>query len=236
MLLLLTLVQFRSKCLQCQQDKFIKLLVNLKKLIRKLKMSSTQTNNYHHGNLQSVLIETALKLMEDRGGCQFTLREVSRIAGVTHTAPYRHFADKASLLSELAKLGFDRMGLELSKNIDSKLKVEDQLMSAARSYIEFGTKNPALYQLMFSNDPGTKNNVHLNERAMATLNLLINILELGQREGVIKNRPVKGLAAACWAQVHGLTLLSIHGLLLEEKVGKNPIESALKNLMNGINA
>jgi AcrR family transcriptional regulator len=199
-------------------------------------MSDAQTNNYHHGNLQSALIETALKLMEERGGCQFTLREVARIAGVTHTAPYRHFADKASLLSELAKLGFDRMSLELSKNIHTKPKVGDQLIAAAKSYIEFGTKNPALYQLMFSNTLGTKNDVHLNERAMATLNLLITILELGQREGVIKKRPIKGLAAACWAQVHGLTLLSIHGLLVEEKVGKNAIDSALQNLIDGVKA
>lgn len=199
-------------------------------------MKSIQNNNYHHGDLQNALIEAALKLIKKKNGWQFTLREVARIAGVSHTALYRHFADKASLLTELAIFGFEKMANEISKTIDTKLSAKDQLIAAAKSYIEFGTKNSALYQLMFSSEAGTKNNVHLNERAIETFSLLIRILEKGQHKGLIRNRPIKGLAAACWAQVHGLTMLSIHGLLLPEKVGENPIGSALESLIEGIEA
>ena len=107
-------------------------------------MKSIQNNNYHHGDLQNALIEAALKLIKKKNGWQFTLREVARIAGVSHTAPYRHFADKASLLTELAIFGFEKMANEISKTIDTKLSAKDQLIAAAKSYIEFGTKNSAL--------------------------------------------------------------------------------------------
>ena len=96
-------------------------------------MKLIQNNNYHHGDLQNALIEAALKLIKKKNGWQFTLREVAGIAGVSHTAPYRHFADKASLLTELAILGFEKMANEISKAIDAKLSSKDQLIAAAKS-------------------------------------------------------------------------------------------------------
>ena len=189
---------------------------------------------YHHGDLRRVLIESALAMLHEFKSWQFTLREVARRAGVSHAAPYRHFPDKAALLSELAKVGFDKLGVELTAALLDHLSVEEQLAVAAKAYIKFGNANPALYHLMFSGDAGDKEEVHLNERATATLNVLIALLERGQNEGVFKKRPVQGHAGACWALVHGLTMLSMNGLLLPEKVGDKPIDSALATLLEGL--
>jgi len=191
---------------------------------------------YHHGDLRRVLIESALDMLHEFKSWQFTLREVARRAGVSHAAPYRHFPDKVALLSELAKVGFDMLGVELTAALLDHLSVEEQLVVAAKAYIKFGNANPALYHLMFSSDAGEQDEVHLNERAIATLNVLTTLLERGQKEGVFKNRPVHGNAGACWALVHGLTMLSMNGLLLPEKVGDKPIDSALATLLEGLRA
>ncbi len=45
---------------------------------------------------------------------------------------------------------------------------------------------------------------------------------------------MRGQAAACWALLHGLAMLSIDGLLLHEKVGDNAIEAALGALLEGL--
>jgi AcrR family transcriptional regulator len=196
----------------------------------------TESNNqpYHHGDLRRALIEAALGMLQEDKSWQFTLREVARRAGVSHTAPYRHFPDKAALLAELARVGFDKMGEQLTAAIQGNLPIEEQLIAIGKAYIEFGVANPALYHLMFSADAGEKEEVHLHERAMATLNVLITLLKRGQEEGVLKIRPVQGQAAGCWAMVHGLTMLAINGLLLPKKVGENPIESALATLLEGV--
>lgn len=191
---------------------------------------------YHHGDLRRTLTESALQMLQESKSWQFTLREVARRAGVSHAAPYRHFPDKAALLSELAKVGFDMLGVELTAALLDHLSVEEQFAVAAKAYIKFGNANPALYHLMFSSDAGAQDEVHLNERATSTLNVLIALLERGQKEGVFKKRPVQGHAAACWALVHGLTLLSMNGLLLPEKVGDKPIDSALTTLIEGLRA
>ncbi len=192
----------------------------------------TESNNqpYHHGDLRRVLIEAALGMLQEDKGLQFTLREIARRAGVSHAAPYRHFSDKVALLTELAEVGFEKMGEQLTAAIQENLPIEEQLIAIAKAYIKFGTSNPALYQLMFSADAGEKE----DERAMATLNILITLLKRGQEEGAFKIRPLQGHAAACCAMVHGLTMLAIHGLLEPEKFGENPIESALATLLEGI--
>jgi len=61
-----------------------------------------------------------------------------------------------------------------------------------------------------------------------------DVLERGQQAGVFRKRTLQGQAAACWAQVHGLTMLSIDGLLLPEKVGGNPVNAALTALLEGL--
>lgn len=75
---------------------------------------------YHHGDLRRAIIETALDTLQEQQGWQFTLREIARRANVSHSAPYRHFPDKAALLHELALIGFDRLRDELAASIDPR--------------------------------------------------------------------------------------------------------------------
>jgi AcrR family transcriptional regulator len=48
------------------------------------------------------LIEAAAELRDRGGPAAVTLREVGRIAGVSRSAPYRHFSDKGALLAVIA--------------------------------------------------------------------------------------------------------------------------------------
>jgi AcrR family transcriptional regulator len=46
---------------------------------------------YHHGNLREALLEAAIALIAEVGPTAFTLREVARRAGVSHTRPIATF-------------------------------------------------------------------------------------------------------------------------------------------------
>jgi hypothetical protein len=94
--------------------------------------------------------------------------------------------------------------------------------------------NPALYRLMFSAEEGMSVGMHLNERAMAVFELVLGLLHRGQAAGSVRERPIEGQAAACWGLVHGMTMLSIEGLLLPGKVGPTPLDSALSALVEGL--
>jgi hypothetical protein len=87
---------------------------------------------------------------------------------------------------------------------------------------------------MFGAEVANGSDLHLDARALGAFGLLIDLLERGQAAGVIRKRPVRGQAAACWAQLHGLTMLTLDGLLLPEKVGDNAIKAALETLREGL--
>src|SRR6187431_1925191 len=56
---------------------------------------------YHHGDLRAALLAAGLELA--RGGVDaVTVREVTRVAGVSPNAAYRHFADHRSLVVAVA--------------------------------------------------------------------------------------------------------------------------------------
>lgn len=195
----------------------------------------TDKKPYHHGDLRRTIIETAEQMLDESHGWQFTLREVARRAEVSHAAPYRHFPDKAALLTELSLRSFDQLGAEMTAAITPKPdNIRDEFIQFALAYIQFGTRNPARYRLMFSNEAGTLESTHLTARSMAPLEMLIELLQRGQKTGEFKPQALQGQAAACWAQVHGITMLAIEGLLLPEKVGNTPIQAALDTLLDGL--
>lgn len=190
---------------------------------------------YHHGDLRRVVIETAGRMLREDRGWEFTLREVARRAGVSHAAPYKHFPDKRALLVELAIQGFEQLGRAMTAAATPRPRSSrKEVLAVANAYVQFGVANPALYRLMFSSEAGDPSSVHLNERVLRTFGVLLDVLERGQQAGAFRKRPLPGQAAACWAQVHGLTMLSIDGLLLPEKVGGNPVNAALATLLEGL--
>ncbi|MGE0280475.1 MAG: TetR/AcrR family transcriptional regulator [Rhizobiaceae bacterium] len=198
-------------------------------------MQETEKRPYHHGGLRQAVIDTAMGMLVENDDWQFTLREIARRAGVSHAAPYKHFPDKGALLAEIALIGFDRLR-ETFLEADSRSADDLPRAFAAkgRAYIEFGRQNPALYRLMFGGELSKAENVHLNKRALGAFDTLIDLLERGQAAGFIRKRPVRGQATAVWAQLHGLTMLMLDGMLRPEKVGENAIEAALETMQEGL--
>lgn len=193
-----------------------------------------QPKRYHHGDLRRALLDAALEVLAEGKGWQFTLREIARRAGVSHTAAYKHFPDKAALLSELAAIGFERLrtGLLVALS-DGDHASHDSFVAMARAYVRFGLSNPNLYRLMFSADARQSANDRRDDRGAAALDVLIEFIESGQLSGWVRERDAREQAGAGWAHLHGLTLLMIDDLL-RPKVGPNACDAAIAVLLEGL--
>lgn len=103
----------------------------------------------HHGDLRNALLRAALELVAERGPHGFTLAEASRRAGVSVAAPYKHFADRETLLAELATRGYreqrDRFAVALGGSEDPV----EQLAAFAAAYVRFAEQEPALFDITF---------------------------------------------------------------------------------------
>src|SRR5882672_8687872 len=104
---------------------------------------------YHHGDLHDALIKAAVALVAEEQDWTFSLREVARRAGVTHNAPYNHFADKRDLLGAVAAVGFEMLRGSMLNAIAKTHAADEALVAVAQAYVGFAVDNPALYRLMF---------------------------------------------------------------------------------------
>ncbi|RPK72190.1 DNA-binding transcriptional regulator EnvR [Streptomyces sp. ADI97-07] len=96
------------------------------------------------------LLDAAAELLDLGGPEAVTLREVGARAGMTRGAPYRHFADKDSLLTAVATEGWDRISDQVrALRTDPALSASERLCGALHALIGVGRGQPHLYQLLF---------------------------------------------------------------------------------------
>ncbi|MET7679980.1 TetR/AcrR family transcriptional regulator [Streptomyces sp. NPDC005423] len=96
------------------------------------------------------LLDAAAELLDLGGPEAVTVREVGARAGVTRGAPYRHFADKDSLLTAVAAENWERIGDQVhALRTDPALADSERLRRALRALVRVGQDQPHLYQLLF---------------------------------------------------------------------------------------
>jgi AcrR family transcriptional regulator len=150
---------------------------------------------YHHGDLPAALLRAAGELIEKRGGAALSLREAARAAGVSHNAPYRHFADRDSLLAALAMEGFDLLDQAAAGRSAREL---------GEAYVEFALAHPQRFRLMFGGALDLADHSALRSRAeLAHQKLERGFAEFGADAAFA--------AAATWALMHGLAQIVLDG-------------------------
>jgi AcrR family transcriptional regulator len=129
--------------------------------------------------LRAAVLEAAGALIEKEGLAGLSVREAARRAGVSHNAPYRHFADRDALMDGLAQEGIEQLEKTLAGLSGREL---------GEAYVRFARAHPQRFRLMF-----TRRRQAMHERfaqAFAGLGAETNVA-----------------AAAAWSLVHGLACL-----------------------------
>ncbi len=203
----------------------------------------TEPRPYHHGDLRRTLIEIALQVVTEEQDWTFSLREVARRAGVSHRAPYNHFADKLDLLAAVAAVGFERLRDGLLRAMSGIDESEAILVAICTTYVRLGLGNPALYRLMFGpalSATGTEDRPPLVRSAGAEARgVLEDVILRGARAGVFDVSPddPRGLALAAlavWSGTHGLTMLVIDRISRPDLTVDEMIERLLRMVLGGV--
>ncbi|MDB4989822.1 MAG: Transcriptional regulator, TetR family [Myxococcaceae bacterium] len=166
---------------------------------------------YHHGDLRRALIEAAFELVKEHGPAGITLREAARRAGVTHAAPYRHFADKEALLAALAEEGFTRLRGEIEQAIVGVPRAE-LLEVIGVVYVRFARQNPSQFRVMFGAEMGDKRRYpSLTEADQAVFDLLCGAIRAAQEVGIVAPGNPARLGMVQWSMLHGVAALIVDG-------------------------
>lgn len=166
---------------------------------------------YHHGDLRSALLGHAVQILGTEGLEALTLRAVARAAGVSQTAPYRHFADRRALMGAVAAEGFRELERAMGEAM-AQGGGRQGFKGVALAYVRFARANPALYRVMFG--PEVANTADLPELAAtsrAALGFVRTGIEHLQKAGLVKPGDAGLLALAAWSALHGLVSLILDG-------------------------
>ena len=197
----------------------------------------TRAEPYHHVNLRQTLLDAAVTLIGEVGPSVFTLREVARRAGVSHNAPYRHFASKDELLAEVAAEGFDRLTVSMRKNMARATSPRERLQECGCGYVAFALRWPQHFLVMFDLPQATL--AHERHRAAGhnAFAVLGECIAAAQQSGDLAAGDPLPLAWMAWSFVHGIAKLAISGNLpLNARATIEFTRSACQTLVSGIMA
>jgi AcrR family transcriptional regulator len=170
---------------------------------------------YHHGDLRMAVLAAAETIVEQEGVDALTLRAVARAVDVSHTAPKNHFGSLEGLLSELAAVGYRRMGETLAAAMDA-VGVEPQIRMRAmgRAYVGFGRAYPGLFLLMYRGERLDMTRPALRDAVESTRQALRNAA-MSSAPSAMPLLPLQlaGRAIASWSLVHGFAMLLLDGRL-----------------------
>lgn len=168
---------------------------------------------YHHGNLRQALVDTALKLIEERGPSGFTLSEAAKGAGVTPAAVYRHFEGRDDLIAEAARQGYlifgDLMEHAFNKGKPSALAAFE---NTGRAYLAFSRKFPGHYVAMFESGISINRTPELAAAAKHGLDVMERAAaSLSEHIPPERRPPPQMFSAHIWALCHGVVELFSRG-------------------------
>ncbi|MFD9961339.1 TetR/AcrR family transcriptional regulator [Amycolatopsis sp. NPDC058986] len=164
-------------------------------------------DTYHHGDLRNALLDATTELVRERGAKGFSVSEAARRAGVSPSAPYRHFADRDAMLAATAQHAFTELEARFTA-----LALEPTLTGRAAqiavAYVAFAREDPARFEVMFAAGIDKTAHPELLDQTRRVQTQLAEALSPHVPPAELVDR-----AAELWSIAHGVAALTVGGNL-----------------------
>jgi AcrR family transcriptional regulator len=170
---------------------------------------------YHHGDLAAALVAEALTEVRANGANAVSLRGIAHAVGVSPSAAYHHFPDKATLLQQVGMAGVElleehlRVAVE-SVSGDGGTAAVERFVAAGRGYLGFAVEEENLFRHMFGPLCSTPEGQRTDTGAFQ---ILINCLDDLEIHGLLRPGIRPDLELLAWTAVHGAAELTLQSQL-----------------------
>ena len=167
------------------------------------------TKAYHHGDLRAALLAAGVALIEAQGADDVSLRELARRVGVSATAVYRHFPDKAALMAALGREALARLAAAQRAASERAGGGAAGFSATGAAYVRFARDNPGLFRLVFAHPapPG----FHDDKQDDAQPDEAMTMLRTAAVALAPAGTDPRIFALRAWALAHGLAMLMLDG-------------------------
>jgi AcrR family transcriptional regulator len=174
---------------------------------------ASKKKTYHHGDLKNALIEAGADILSREGVSALSLRKVAQKAGVSHAAPYAHFADKQALIAAISTAGYQKLYEQIAHAADRyRSEPLRRFVEASWAYVQFALDEPDQFKVTLSGMIEKEQDYPaFVETAKQTFGLVVEVVEQCQQAGILQPGASDLTAVSVWALIHGfVTLLLEH--------------------------
>ena len=177
--------------------------------------------SYHHGDLKNALIEAGADILSKEGVSALSLRKVAQKAGVSHAAPYAHFADKQALIAAISTEGYKKLYEQIAQVADRyRTDPLRRLVESSWAYVQFALDEPDHFKVTLSGMIEKEQDYPaFVETARRTFSLVVEVVAQCQQAGILRHGAVDLTAVSVWALIHGFVTL-----LLENQISHTVLD------------
>ncbi|OAN13587.1 TetR family transcriptional regulator [Photobacterium jeanii] len=186
-------------------------------------------NDHTREELVSMTLEQVKLFLSERPHHELSLRKVAAMIGYVPSTLVNVFGNYNLLLLHSVAQTLDEMSVEAAAEMESATSSEDALRKLAYCYLNFASKNPYRWQLIFQH---TMNGEELPEWQSERINNMTGMLEklIKDINPDLASDAVLEASRVIWSGVHGITLLSVDDKLFTS----TPVngQALIDNLLN----
>jgi len=152
------------------------------------------------------ILDATESLMLERGGDDFSIRQLAERCGYTAPTIYHYFDDKRGLVDALLEERFARL-LAMVEQLEMVEDPVANLRAMVDAFMAFGRRNPTFYRLIAAGSPsGVDRTPPSAEAARERMSKPWNDLH---RAGRLHDDDPVAAAQSLWSVLHGLTALQV---------------------------
>jgi len=182
------------------------------------------------------LVSAANDLLEIGGPEAVTMRSVGAAAGVSRTAPYRHFRDKDDLLHAVAAAILKNLGNAMERYAADNTIEGSELYRACLGYVQEAIDHPERYNLVFGRHQLDEPSTTMSEIADAAVLRFYRYVAQAQHSDGLRKGDVRTLTAIIWSALHGIVSLTLSSHLVEPRMidGASRYPELIRQLIDGL--
>lgn len=207
-------------------------------------MESMTERPYHHGALDTALVDAGVTAVRKGGMEAVVLRDLARSVGVSPSAAYRHFPSKEHLDARISQVGREQLGEALITARDSVTgtratakRAVDQFAAIGRAYVDFALENPRLFEAAFARYDAPPPDADDPDAWRVLVNGVDQMIEAG----AIPSERRLDAPLIAWSSVHGLSVIltasavpPIHDEQADRSVHREAIDRVLAGVLRAI--
>lgn len=156
------------------------------------------------------IVAAATQLLDAGGPSAVTLRAVGDAAGISQSAPYRHYSDKRALLDAMVR----QIIQQLREMVNSAQGQAQTPLSTLRlvigQYYQFARRFPIRYRLLLEE---SRHDNAVGGEARQAFTTVADLVSDAQRSGELRDGDPEQIVALIFGAVHGMADLEQFGLV-----------------------